>query len=186
MSLYGPSPITDYVTPSTSEFLEEPTLVDPTAGVVLDEVQKGLIAANHDVNMKAVEAFYLKAAALFDNFYYGVKDAVLKKDSLSQFYMNLYGHADGCLRQLARTKAAQVFKPEARKAAVKETEDKPSTGLLDGDENLASKLQENNKVSDLINQVLPASVTSFYDVSRIEPPEAKEQQGRPNIPEQER
>ena len=120
---------------------------------VLDQVQMGLLSANHQVNTTVVEGFHTKVRALFENFYYAVKDAVLKEDSLKQFYMDLYGHVDGSLRELARSKAAQVFKPEVRQAATKKTQDKPITGLLDGDENLAEKLSENNKVTDLIAKV---------------------------------
>ena len=87
--------------------------------------------------------------ALFANFYYRVKDAVLKEDGLKQFY----GHVYGCLHELSRYKAAQVFKPDARKTATKKTEDKPVTGLMDGDENLTLKLQKNHKFSEVINQV---------------------------------
>ena len=68
--------------------------------------------------------------------------------------MDLYGHVDGSLREVARAKAVQLFKPGVRKAVAQKVEDKPATGLLDGDDNLAEKLQTTKKVEELIHKVM--------------------------------
>ena len=60
---------------------------------------------------------------------------------------------DGCFRELARNKAVQLFKPGVRKAVARTMEDKPDTGLLGGDDNLAVKLQETNKAEELVQKV---------------------------------
>ena len=154
MSLYGPSKISDYLTPHIASFIPMPELMDPLTGVEgLDPVMTGMVASNHEVNKTALKGFYDKVADMFGKFYFGVKDATLKIDSLNQFYMDLYGHVDGSIREAARSKAVQLFKPEVRKAVAARTEDKPITGLLDGKENLAAKLQDSNKTEELIHQV---------------------------------
>ena len=55
---------------------------------------------------------------LFGTFYLGVKESVLKVDSLNSFSMEVYGHIDGCLRDLAQSNAAKVFKPQVYKTTV--------------------------------------------------------------------
>ena len=154
LALYGPNKVSDYLTPSSATFIPLPPLMDPLSGVVgVDPVATGMIQANHEVNRTAMNGFYEKVSSLFNKFYYGVKDAVLKLDSLNQFYMDLYGHVDGSIRELARAKAVQLFKPAVRNTVAKKVEDKPITGLLDGEENLAAKIQENNKNEELISKV---------------------------------
>ena len=162
LALYGPNKITDYLTPATTPFLSPPQLMDPTEGVDgLDDVQRGLLVANHNINVEATQGAWQKMKDFFSTFYYGIKDKVLKQDSLNQFYMDLYGHADGCLRELARSNAAKVFKPEVRQAVQKKTEDKEITGLLDGDVNLVDKLQESNKTNEVITKVMFPSLFTF-------------------------
>ena len=38
----------------------------------------------------------------FRDFFFGVKDSILKTDALGQLYMDMYGHVDGCLREMVR------------------------------------------------------------------------------------
>ena len=134
----------------------------------MDDVQKGLIQANHDVNLEAQEGFWQKMKDMFCNFYFGVKDSVLKVDSLNSFSMDVYGHVDGCLQDLARSNNAKVFKPEVRPAVTKKVEDKEISGLLDGDANLVDKLTESNKTSEVIAKVLLTD--SFRTFGRPERP----------------
>ena len=168
LTLYGPNKVTDSLTPATTPFLPMPAMMDPAEGVGgLDDVQKGLIQANHDVNLEAQEGFWRKMKDMFCNFYFRVKDSVLKVDSLNSFSMDVYGHVDGCLRDLARSNAAKVFKPEVRPAVTKKVEDKEISGLLDGDANLVDKLTESNKTSEVIAKVLliislPSPLNRFF------------------------
>ena len=72
---------------------------------------------------------------------------------MNAFYVDMYSHVDGELRELTRARAAQVFKPEVRGAVLKKPEDKPELGLLGGDEALAENLEAANKKDAVINRV---------------------------------
>ena len=159
VSLFGPEKVPDYLTPSTTNFTPKPVLQDPLTDtisgeqVTCDDVVKSLVQTNHEANLSRVEDFYGKVVNLFERFYFGMKDGVLKSDSLCKLYTDVYGHVDGCFRELARNKAVQLFKPGVRKAVARTMEDKPDTGLLGGDDNLAVKLQETNKAEELVQKV---------------------------------
>ena len=164
LALYGPAKVADYLTPTTSGFYPMPELMDPLTGVEgVDPVMRAVIESNNKVNRTAMRGFYEKAVANFNTFYFGVKDAVLKTDSLNQFYMDLFGHVDGSIRELARAKAVQLFKPSVRSAVARKVEEKPITGLLDGEENLAAKL-DTTKAADLINKVVVVFVFLGFHV----------------------
>ena len=72
----------------------------------------------------------------------------------AQFYMELYAHIDGSLRDLVRAKMIQLFNHGVRKAVGQKFADKSSRGLLDGQEAVTAKLQEANKADELISKVL--------------------------------
>ena len=82
----GPTPTTDYLTPSATVFMPLPHLLDPMDGVSgLDDVQRGLIAANHDTNLKALEGYHGKVAEAVSTFYMNVGGSSVKMDNLIQF-----------------------------------------------------------------------------------------------------
>ena len=65
-----------------------------------------------------LKGYQERIAGLVDKFYGGTKEHALKLDNLFQFYMELYGHVDGALRDLVRAKLTQLFQHNVRKKVV--------------------------------------------------------------------
>ena len=154
LTLFGPSKVVDYLTPTTTKFLAEPVLMDPLTDVGgLDDVQRSAIAANMAINEQRLQGYVGQAQATYNSLFYGVKDTVLKMDALNSFYMDLYGHVDGSLRELCRHRAVQVFKPEVRAPLLKRPEDpRGDLGLLGGDTAIIDNLHEANKKDEVISK----------------------------------
>ena len=82
----GPTPATDYLTPDTTVFQPLPHIMSPIDGVEgLDNVQKGLIEANHKTNLVAIGGYQEGVAKKVLAFYNGVAESSLKLDNLIQF-----------------------------------------------------------------------------------------------------
>ena len=130
----GPTPVTDYLSPTSFSMLPLPHLLDPLDGVEgLDDLTKGIIKANHDTNLTALAGYHANVGKAADNLYKGVKENSLKLDSQFQFYMELYGHVDGVLRDLVRAKLAQLFTLGVRNTVnSRGRQEVHSKGLLDG------------------------------------------------------
>ena len=58
VSMLGPTPVLDYLTPATSDFLPLPDLMSPTEGVEgLDPVRLSIINANMDVKLTLIAEY---------------------------------------------------------------------------------------------------------------------------------
>ena len=115
---------------------------------------KGIIKANHDTNLTALAGYHANVGKAVDNLYKGVKENSLKLDSQFQFYMELYGHVDGALRDLVRAKLTQLFTDGVRNAVnPRGRQEVHNKGLLDGSEVVTARLQEANKADELIAKV---------------------------------
>ena len=88
-----------------------------------------------------------------DKFFRGVKDHTLKLDNQFRFYMDLYGHVDGSLRDLVRAKLVQLFQHGVRKAVVPKGQEGGGKGLLDGEEAVTARLLEANKKNEVVEKV---------------------------------
>ena len=111
----GPTPVLDFLTPAdTSSFLPLPHLMCPTEGVEgLDPVTVSMIQANFQVTAQAVQGYQEQAAKLFLDLYEGAARSSLAIDNSLQFSSELFGHVDGALVELARSKLLSLFKGRA-------------------------------------------------------------------------
>ena len=76
----------------------------------MDEVQKSLVKANHDLNLKALEGYHEKAVSVGRTMYDGAAKASLHLDNLLHFTSGNVAHVDGSLGDLARSKMLSIFK----------------------------------------------------------------------------
>ena len=115
VTMRGPTPVLDYLSPSdTSSFLPLPELMCPTEGVEgLDPIKVSMIRSNADVNAMAMRGYQEQVAKLFNEFYTGVVHSSLTIDNSLQFSSELFGHVDGALVELARSKLLSLFRGRA-------------------------------------------------------------------------
>ena len=85
LTLMGPIKVADYLTPEKQDFQPLPYLMDPLDGVLgLDELQRGLIKANHETNLVAPRGYFQRVSTEYSNLYNRTKDFSLKIDNLSR------------------------------------------------------------------------------------------------------
>ena len=113
--LRGPTKVLDYLTPTSETFFPLPHVMDPLEGVQgLDEVQRSMIVANHNINLTALQDYHTKVSTAVRTLYNGVSQSSLRLDNCLQFGSELLSHVDGSLLELARNKVLSLFKGRAR------------------------------------------------------------------------
>ena len=135
-------------------------ILEGTRGVSVDDAD--IIRKNQLVNTQALEGYRRdmidKVAKLYDNMAAGIVGV----DAMINFYFELYGHCDGSLRDLVRSKLSNLFVPairnEARGTGLTRSErdvlEESSTGLFGGDSSLRDRVDAATKSDDLVKKVM--------------------------------
>ena len=99
-----------------SKLFSLPAFSDLFAGVSSDisNDDKAMIEANLAVIMDEMQESNSSARNHYMSLYSAAANVANKVDDLLNFYCDVYSHTDACLRDLIRTKLANVFKSEFR------------------------------------------------------------------------
>ena len=98
VSLRGPTPVSDYLTPLGGGLEALPHIMDPLEGVQgLDEIQISMIEANHKINLEALQGYHKKIGVVLKSFYDGVTKSSLALDNNLQLTSEMLSHVDGSI-----------------------------------------------------------------------------------------
>ena len=143
----------------------------------LTEEDADTIRKNQLVNSQALEAYKANLEEKVGGLYDQMAGSIVGIDAMVSFYLELYAHCDGSLRDLVRYKLAGLFRPRLRDSAQgndlsrldyfifwftyasfsrveKEALEGGSKGLLGGEEVIRARLDAATKTDDLLKKSL--------------------------------
>ena len=123
-----------------TKVLPLPVLTNIFAGVSTDisELDRAKIAANMTVMEDEMASYRANAVQHYMSLYEAAAGVSNTLDDFLNFYTDVYGHNDACLRDLIRSKLANLFRSEFRSEilgkhlSVEERKQAKDTGLLGG------------------------------------------------------
>ena len=135
-----------------------PTIMDTRDGAELSEEASRVVHANHEINIKLIKEYRDASVKNWEGVYEVARTNVLKVEAELQFYMELYSHCDGAMRDLIKERLLTLFRPNLRGAVAGNNlpQDKrggDGSGLLGGEAAVKARLTDATKTDDLINKV---------------------------------
>ena len=138
-----------------------PPLVDVLEGVTsISETDRSAVTAKVLLNEVRLKEQKRELAIKIGSFMDTVSGTVNRLDSFLGFHLDMHAHVDGEMRDMMRDKASNLFLPSYR-GAVKgsymsrgERDKIDPAGLLDGEEQIRSRLSEATKEDELLKKTL--------------------------------
>lgn len=117
--VFGNNKTEDYLTylvPGPEDIMPLPTIMDPRDGAELSEEASRVVHANHEINIKLIKEYRDASVKNWEGVYEVARTNVLKVEAELQFYMELYSHCDGAMRDLVKERLLTLFRPNLRGA----------------------------------------------------------------------
>ena len=113
-SIFDPNHQPNHLAYTALPSFQLPQLMDVMDGCHLSAEDYETIKNNQDINNRAMEDYRRQMIDNFGKLYDTMSKGVVAVDAMVQYYLQLYGHCDGSLRGLIRTKLSTLFTANLR------------------------------------------------------------------------
>ena len=111
----GPRTHPNLLAITSRPLLKPPHMMDVTEGTKnLTEEDYDIIRQNHLINLKALEGYQGNLVGQIGDLYDKMAEGIVSVDAMLTFFLELYAHCDGSLRDLVNTKLSLLFHPDVR------------------------------------------------------------------------
>ena len=147
--------------------LKLPEMADPLDGLVcVNEEDAAVVELARQSNLGIMENYRSRCVDIVVKLFDISAAHVARMDDCLNLFFDMYGHVDGCLADLVRTKVASLFKSEVRSSLLSSVREDDTArqatdnaGLMGGELKIKSSIGDAVKVDEILSKALARKET---------------------------